>query len=138
MTSSRKLAGLPGGRDFSGTEQIEEESESVLNAVSILVKTREATHCADGEGCLLTANLNKQISLHASQLESFSGPSRDTSVIRCVSTPSTSISNLVSFNFIVEQDLELQLRQLYQHDQSLRSTLTTLKTSSHCHQTPLA
>ena len=106
MSSSSELAGLPGGRDFSGTEQIEEESSSILNAVSILVKTREATRCAEGEGCLLTANLNKQISRRVSQLESFSGPSRETSVIRCVSTPNSSISDLVGFNFIDQQELE--------------------------------
>ena len=75
--------------------------------MSILVKTREATRCAVGEGCLLTASINKQIARRQSQLESFSGPSREVSVIRCVSTPNSSLRDLSSFNFVEERDLEL-------------------------------
>ena len=94
--------------DFTGQELIEDESESVIqNRISILEKTREATHQEAGGGCLLANNLNKQIQRRLSQLESFSGPSREVSVIRCISTPNSSLRQICSFNF-EESEEELQ------------------------------
>ena len=85
--------------DFTGNDNIEDESESILNRISILVSTREATqHSEAGGGCLLARSLNKQIKRRISQLESFSGPSREVSVIRCVSTPNNSLRQCCSFN----------------------------------------
>ena len=84
-----------------GDANIEDETESLLlNRVSILVDTCEATqHLEAGGDCLLAKNLNKQIQRRLSQLESFSGPSREVSVIRCVSTPNNSLRRCCSFNF---------------------------------------
>ena len=74
------------------------------------MSTREATqHQEAGGGCLLAKSLNKQIQRRISQLESFSGPSREVSVIRCISTPNNSLRQCCSFN--LDSDEEVQPQQ---------------------------
>ena len=70
---------------FNGEDLIENETDSILNRLSVLVETRDSLA---GQGCLLTNNLNKQIGRRRSQLvDSLQIPSRESSVIRCASTP---------------------------------------------------
>ena len=70
---------------FTGQDLIENETDSILNRLSVLVETRDSLA---GQGCLLTNNLNKQIERRRSQLvDSLQIPSRESSVIRCASTP---------------------------------------------------
>ena len=70
------LANARGEWDFTDDGGIEDQSETILNRVSILASTREATqHPEAGGDCLLAKNLNKQVQRRLPQPESSSGPS---------------------------------------------------------------
>ena len=68
---------------------IEETSETVLNRIEVLNRTKEETNKPESvRGCILTQNLTKQIQRRRLQLlDSLQVPSREVSVIRCSSTP---------------------------------------------------
>ena len=79
----------------------------------MLHRTREETQVQSPGGCLLAENLTKQIQRRLSQLDSFSVPSRDVSVIRCASTPDNSPRQCVSnFTFGDCQQQPTTLQQL--------------------------
>ena len=78
--------------DFSGDQLIAQESESIIERLSILTRTREATQSEPGRGCILSQALTKQIQERRSQLDSLIAPSREVSVIRCTSTPENQLS----------------------------------------------
>ena len=81
------MEGRDKDRDNSGVNLLGDEAEkSLLKRISVLQRTRESTRGAEG-GQLLTSNIDKQIQRVRSELDSFLVPSRDSSVIRCSSTP---------------------------------------------------
>ena len=71
------LANARGEWDFTDDGGIEDQSDTILNRVIIiLASTREATQHPEARGdCLLAKNLNKQVQRRLSQPESSSGSS---------------------------------------------------------------
>ena len=79
---------------------MEDEAEiSLENRISVLQRTIEATR-GSGGGQLLESNINKQIQRVRSELDSFQVPSRDSSVIRCSSSPQPGGRGEVTFGAV--------------------------------------